>query len=57
MVAQLMFLLFINACDNKTLLPEHKLRKINKMAVKRIRANNAKRIDTARARTFIISNA
>ena len=49
MVAQVRFSLFTNACDNETLLPEHRLRKINKMEVKRVRVNKAKRLDTAYA--------
>jgi len=47
MVAQLMLLLFTNARENETLLPEHRLRKINKLEFKRIGANDAKRLDTA----------
>jgi len=41
-----MYILFINACDNEPLFPEHRLRKINEMEVKSIRTNNAKRLDT-----------
>jgi hypothetical protein len=41
MVAQLMFVLFTNGSDDETLLPQHRLRKTNKIEVKRFRANAA----------------